>query len=134
MDKEVANEVLKRLDLLAEKLGIGVQQIFPLYVRQAYINSILAWVFIIVTTVTTYLVVSYAMNHYDYNPSGEGGKRPKNPYSIKQEGHEGVWNTIVCACIVLLFVSIIVLLWTGFDWLNPHYWAFKDVLTIIGKK
>jgi hypothetical protein len=126
MDKEAINQITMYLDKLGEKLGIGTAKIWPWFVRQIYIDVVLSWLFLIVTTVSLVIVSRYGMIHW----KPEDGEA----YSIYRNNHEGFWAFIIGLLGFFFVIAVIFWLVFGFDFLNPEYMAFKNLMGIFIQK
>ncbi|MCK9460625.1 MAG: hypothetical protein M0R80_13385 [Proteobacteria bacterium] len=106
------------LNLLAQKLGVGVEILWECLLKQAYIDSMLAVIFILVLIdifcVTYRLIWKYKMPDPDY-------------YDMR-------FSVFVCKCLwgfFLVLVTCLVfielpLIYAGF--MNPEYWAIYKIL------
>src|ERR1017187_7037314 len=68
--KEISEELLKRLDVLAQKMGTTIDHLWQVLVRQAYIEAYLAifWIIIsavIITVSCRYILKSVEMDEED---------------------------------------------------------------------
>jgi hypothetical protein len=122
MDKESTELILQHLDKLAEKLGVGVGKIWPWFVRQVYIDSIQS-TFLMLISISLFIGCTVFMcKHW---------KETESKYSIYSAHHEAPW------IISLVFFGIITLICTiaffsfGFNFLNPEYHAFKNIISIV---
>lgn len=79
MDKESTELILQHLDKLGEKLGVGVEKIWPWCIRQVYIDSIITTLAMLVSVGLFISCTIFAAKHW--------GSR-ENGYSIYDSDHE----------------------------------------------
>lgn len=115
----MTNEILKRIDLLAAKLGIAAEKLWEVLVAQARIDAIqsLIWagVWIVLAGVMCYAfkqVMEWAAKDDDWTPLMIGC---------------GVAILILSVSAIALIVSSIT------PFFNPQYWAFQELMKQIGK-
>lgn len=130
MEKEI-QLVMGYLDKIAEKLGVGIEHIWPWFIRQQYIEAILCAIAVIITVplcaITVYLTLKYWRedNKYSYYNDNRIKK-----YSIYHSNHESAWITANIIVAVLVLVAIILFSTFSFNVFNPEYHAFKDIISL----
>ena len=124
MDKELMNEVLKRLDMIGEKLGYGANYFWPKFIRQEYIDGWVSVVLLLVFAALFVGVLYYTVRHW--KPKNEDGTTPI--YSIYGNNHEGFWIFITTILFIILSYTGVNFLSKFFDIFNPEYWALKSLI------
>ena len=111
MNVENLQPVLDYLDKIGEKIGQGAEHIWPWLIKQQYIESTIAWIVFIICGLLWIPVYKEACNEHDW---------------------ENEWILIVMISLgVASFFSLVFLFVEGFDFLNPEYWALKDLMYMI---
>jgi len=121
MDKDLTAEILKRLDVLSEKLGTTATHLWAVLVKQAYITGIadsVAAGFMLFLVVVGYKLlkagwVAAVKDHWDDFPV---------------RVIAGVLLVVVCAVLFGCSVYSAVL-----ELGNPEYFALHEILTVFGK-
>jgi hypothetical protein len=137
MDKYAIDECLKRLDLLSEKLGLGATKIFPWFVRQVYIDCITLWLLFISSAILCYTLANYAIRHW--HPTKRMGCDArvdflnKGNYDIIEAGHETIWTLSLITSFAVGVATLILIARDGFAFLNPGYFAMKNVAKMLLK-
>lgn len=106
-------EILKRLDALAEKLGVAASYIFKLYVQQAKVEIIQDFTVLGIAVMLIYASVK-AMRH-GFNSQEDSDI----PYIVC-----GGLGCIVAAIMIITFLFSDV--WSAV--FNPEFWAFHQIL------
>ena len=125
MNKESTELVLQHLDKLGEKLGVGVEKIWPWFIRQVYIDSILSTLVMLVSMGLFLGCCIFMARHWGSRDHDDNG------YSISDSCHEPPWIAGLFVLGVIAAICTIAFLDAGFDFLNPEFHAFKQVMTII---
>lgn len=142
MNEEKLQIVLDYLDKIALKLNIGVQQIWPWFVKQQFVDAFVSLSFLIVSILISVTCLSVTIklwrkdNKYDkrshYYEDGEKQEKEKiYAYSIFHQNHELIW---VWANIIFLAITLFagfVFYAQFFDIFNPEYTAFKDIVSLL---
>ena len=117
---DVGNNVTKMLEALASKIGITVEQIYPMYVKQAVISG---WttIGVVVGLVTLFSIITTILML--------SGK-----YSKDSESKEGFF---VCGT-VMFAITVFVIIIGSFETAgaikkinNPEYYATKEIISEI---
>lgn len=141
MTNEQFSTLLEYLDKLGAKLGVGVNEIWPWFIKQQYVDAFVSLGFFLITTIiaTTCLLTTlklwrkenkYNRNMYYYDDDGERIKRTEDQvcaYSIYHQGHELTWVWANVACLIILLGAGLIFYAQFFDIFNPEYSAFKDI-------
>ena len=122
MEKEI-QMVTDYLDKIAIKLGIGVEQIWPWFVKQVYIDAIVSSALMLTVVPITLWCCIFTAKHW--NPRGEA------VYSIYDKNHEPIWVTILTILTLLSFGVIAGFLILFPNIFNADYWAFKSLMSSI---
>ena len=110
MKDEILQTVVQKIDLIAAKLGNGVEHFWPIFIRQVYIDSFISIiVFVFCASVLCFLsVLCYKKRHQDDMPLEFVG---------------------FVVFIIATIVSFAIFIMYGFSFLNPEYWALQDVIS-----
>ena len=112
----LSEEVLKRIDSLAGKIGVTVEQLWPWLVRQQYVEaiyySIIALMLLTITITAVLLIVKYWSK-------------------LEKEDLEPPLITITVIIAILAIIFLGVGLGEVADIFNPEYWALKDLMRMI---
>lgn len=103
-------EILKRIDVLADKLGVAANYIFHLYVQQARVEAIQDSILLIIGVGLAVL-------------SCIGFKR-----ALSQNIESYFWFSLF-GSVLALFLIIIPLFALPTEIFNPEYWAFREILS-----
>ena len=125
MDKEIINEVLKRLDTIGEKIGVGADYFWPKFVKQELIEAWVSLGSLIFFGVLFFLVAYYAGKFWDQDHQN------RDRYSICRESHEPLWISSIVVLGIGFIVSTVAFFCEFFDVFNPEYWALKSLFTTI---
>jgi hypothetical protein len=121
-------QILKHIDLYIEKLaasmGVATDYIFPLLVRQQYIDAILWLCIFIITTVPCILTWAYAIKHW--HP--QKGDSLYKGYDIYLENHEGLWAGILFTTTAITVIAGAMCISETPDIFNPEYHAMSELL------
>jgi len=125
MDKESIQLILQHLDKLGEKLGVGVENVWPWFIRQVYLNSILSALVMLVSVGSLLGYCIFISRHWGSRDHDD------NEYSISDSRHEPPWITGLFVLGTITIVCVVCFLDSGFDFLNPEYHAFKSILETV---
>lgn len=120
MNPETIDMVTKYLDALSEKLGVGVDYLWPIFVKQQVIYAIEATVAFAIAFPLFLWALLFSATHWRPNDSSS--------YSIEYSDHEGHWAIMLIVLAVVTFIS------AGFffeffpAFFNPEYLAFKSLI------
>jgi hypothetical protein len=141
MNEENLQVILAYLDKIATKLGIGIQQVWPWFIKQQYVDAFVFLGFFLITIIiaATFLFTTlklwrkdskYSKNTYHYDSEGKRTEKTEDQiyaYSIYHQNHEPTWVWTNIFCLVMVFSAGIILCTQFFDIFNPEYSAFKDI-------
>lgn len=123
MNKEQFILLLDYLDKIGHKLGVGVGEVWPWFIKQQYIQACYNFILLMIILTMSYFIARFAYKHYD--PDDE------EIYSIVRSRHNDMCIAILCvlcaACIFFLFAFINAFM----DIFNAEYAAFKDIISMI---
>jgi hypothetical protein len=123
MTNDQFSTLLEYLDKLGAKLGVGVNEVWPWFVKQQYIEPCHSFILFAATLLVFYFGARFAKSHWNTNGSGN--------YSISMENHE--LPCVILFVVVGLFAAFFLATFIGefMDIFNPEYAAFKDLTTQI---
>lgn len=115
-------EILKRMDALADKLGTSAQFLFNLYVKQAHVQVIetitYGILFVVLALVSTKIMLKgfHQFNNKDMH------------WREANKGLRWVITGILTAVVAFIFLLAFMDgdIYTAM--MNPQYWAFKEIL------
>lgn len=115
--------LLEYLDKIGHKLGVGVGEIWPWFIKQQYIQACHSFIYFIITLIISCFVAKFVRIHW--NPDND------KIYSVVGSKHKDQ-----CIFIFCVLCSANVLLFAGFvdsfmDVFNPQYAAFKDIVAMV---
>jgi hypothetical protein len=116
--EEIGNELLARLDLLAEKLGTTADKLWEVCVKQAYIQGYYAIFWAIMSCVSAYLWCRFVKRYWD-DPDGD-----LKPPILIGSLFVGAFLIAAFGCNIDNTMALI----------NPEYYAFHEILSHIGGK
>lgn len=142
MNEEKLQLILDYLDKIAVKLGIGVQQVWPWFIKQQYVDAFISLGFLLLSiiiaaaffTITVKLWREddkYNKNQYGYIDEEKVEKEKRYAYSIYHRSHEFGWIWINICFIALVLFSSSIFYCQFFDIFNPEYSAFKDIVSML---
>jgi small-conductance mechanosensitive channel len=117
----VKEEILKRLDAIAEKLGVAAQHLWSVLVRQAYIESVAQVVTGILLIVAAVVIVRFVKRSYDREMT-----RQLNGLYDSHEAIGQFFGFVLCSIAIVAGVSVITFGCLGIA--NPEYYALKEIL------
>ena len=112
----LSNEVLAKLDILAQKIGVTIEQIWPWLVRQQYVEAIYYSVLAILGIIVSSIILITTIKYWEkiFANDCEVGCVVGNVLFI---GFTFVFVIIATSAIPKIF--------------NPEYWALKDLMGMI---
>jgi len=115
----LSNEILSKLDALAQKIGVTVEQIWPWLVKQQYIDAIIPLVLLPIITIIAYFVF-------------------KRVVKIDWKAYDNNYEQIVGSSIAFMVVIAVIMAGIVFidnisKLFNPEYWALKDLMGMMLK-
>lgn len=122
-------EILKRLDLLAGRLGIAATQIWQFTVRQAWVGALSSLLWLV--SLLAVFIVSYRLFR------GAWRNLPDDMAAYNSMAAYNDYNGAMCISIIVLsgagmlitgIASISLLSGIVTRLLNPQYWAFQEIL------
>lgn len=125
---EAINQIILRVDRLADKIGITVDQIWPWLVRKQYMDFYLAIGCFFVLLIVLIALSIFTAKHW--NPKG---LENHEIYSIYKSDHEAFFVIPLALITILLFGSAIGLMFDISSVLNPEYSALKDLMSMVNK-
>ena len=131
MEKET-QLILNYFDQLAIKLGVGIEHIWPWFIKQQYIEAFYSITLFVIISIVFGFYIKYFIQHWDRQPLNTDTN--KVPYSVCKSEHEPL---IVIGGVVLGFlflISLFVSLCNAIDLFNPKYAAFKDIVEMTKAK
>jgi len=121
MNNEMQQELLTRLDILAAKLGIAVDQLWEIFIAQAQIDAIAT----IASFILALMVGLGLMKHSKDKPK----LTEKHPHSATLAGVIMVVGIIVTALAVIAIIFGSSGITTQL--LNPDYYAWEEIRRIL---
>jgi len=113
----LSNEVLTKIDTLAQKIGVTIEQLWPWMVKQQYVEAFYVLAIFVIFSITLFSTCRFI-------------KKVKwNDYEITIEQIIGVTFGILIG--IGFCVSGISLISEFGDIFNPEYWALKDLMRMI---
>jgi uncharacterized protein YxeA len=145
MNEENLQVILAYLDKITAKLGIGIQQVWPWFIKQQYVDAFVSLGFFLITIIIAAILLfttfklwrkesKYSKGTYYYNSEEESVKKTENQicaYSIYHQNHESTWVWTNIFCLVMVFSAGIIFYTQFFDIFNPEYSAFKDIAKML---
>ena len=118
MKEDLTKELLARLDTLAAKLGVAVESIFALYVKQAPLEAANT-VLLLVLALLFFVAMLYS-----------AGKATLAASNSSTEGtFIGIATCTGIGCLMALIVSIYRATHMMAQLFNPEYWALQQILS-----
>lgn len=115
--------LLEYLDKIGHKLGVGVGEIWPWFIKQQYIQVCHTFIYFITALIVSYFVVKFARIHW--NPDND------EIYSIIESRHKDQCVLTLCVlCIANIFLFAM-FIDSFVDIFNPQYAAFKDIVAMV---
>lgn len=134
MEKELQT-ILNYLDKIAEKLNIGIEQIWPWFIQQQYVDAAVSCVALIFICCMFGISMRLTLKYWrkDWPKYDEEGKKIEgyDGYSIYRSDHEGLFYILNGVLAVLLVIAGGYFVNEFFDIFNVKYCAFKDILAIM---
>lgn len=119
MTNDQLSTLLDYLDKLGIKLGVGINEVWPWFIKQQYIEPCHVFMLFAGTLLVFYFGAKFTKNHWNTDKDGT--------YSICEEEHE--IPCIILLIIVGFFVLLFLKMFIGefMNIFNPEYAAFKDI-------
>ena len=112
----LSNEVLAKIDALAAKIGITVEQIWPWMIRQQYVEAIYYSVLAILGIIVSSIILITTIKYWE------------KIFANDCEVGCVVGNVLFIGFTFVLVIMAIVAIPNIF---NPEYWALKDLIRMI---
>lgn len=113
----LSSEVLVKIDALAQKLGMTVEQIWPWMIRQQYTEAIWPAILFVIFFISALYVCRFIK------------KVNWDEYKLSVEQVIGIIGGIIAVFgLVISFTNFIA---EFSDIFNPEYWALKDLMRMI---
>jgi TRAP-type C4-dicarboxylate transport system permease small subunit len=129
MNEQQLQVVMDYLDKIAAKLGVGVGQVWPWFVRQQYVEAFWSAFWLLICLGITITLIKFCVNHWD--PRDENGYPMNGVYSIDKEDHEPFWAILCVIIFVFNLITFLAFVIKFPDLFNANYAALKDVLSLI---
>lgn len=120
MNQETIESILQYLDKVSAKLGVGVDYLWPLFVKQQYIEAYFGLALLLGFVCVCVILLIFTLKYWD----------PESGYSIYGSDHEVLWTFVWGISVILMFGSGIKFLMEFIDIFNPEYAAFKALLSM----
>jgi len=120
MTDEIIKEALKRIDVIAAKMGTTAEYLWPLIVKQEIVDSILTFLGITFATITFIIFSKWLID----------SRKNKETHDDPDTKEVILLGFLIFSAIVLI-MSLIFFIAEGFDWINPEYWAFKNIISML---
>src|SRR5574343_1677278 len=124
MNTEEIGQITYYLDKIAHKIGVASNKVWPWFIRQVYIDSIISWIWLMASLTMFILVLNFSTSHWERSPK-------ENWYSIVDSDHEGIWLMVMAILAILLVISTINMVIEGFGFLNPEYRALRNLIQMV---
>lgn len=115
MTNESVALVVNKLESLAQSIGVGVQEIFPYFVRQQYIDSLSSIIPFILLIITLPLFIYF---------------QRKADWSARESVDQGLTMAFGMLSVILTIVTLV-----SVDhllkFLNPEYHAIREIIRLI---
>ncbi|MGF9973601.1 hypothetical protein ABEX76_11995 [Bacillus velezensis] len=135
------DKAMEYIDKMATKLGVAVEHIYEVLVKQAYangvVNTTIGGVLLIVCALSILFALILLTKAKYENVRGlyHSFKIPKNRYAaIANAGGGAVWYILISAILVSCVTGCIYTVEGIKSILNPEYYAIKEILDTIGGK
>lgn len=121
--EKISDELLKRLDLLAQKLGVTIEHLWQVLVRQAYIEAYFAIFWVILSVVLVTVACRYIVKTIDI--------AVKNNYDERLSGR--IVMSFVLGILALTSLMAALTQCSDFGYLfNPEFYALDQVRILFG--
>lgn len=118
MNQESISEILQYLDKVAVKLGVGVDYLWPLFVKQQYIEAYYCAGLFVIFAIIFVPLMTFTVRHWD----------PSSGYSIYDNDQEFIFAMACAISSTSVVVGLIMFLSEFIDIFNPEYAAIKDII------
>ena len=122
MDPKSVELILAQIDKIALKLGSTAEHVWPWFIRQEYIDSVLSFLLLLIISFVNFKLLRFVCAHW--NPEDY------DSYSIYGKDHEPVYIFIMILSGCVNLICAIYFILDGFDWLNPEYNAFYSLVSM----
>ena len=119
MKTEQLQLVFEYLDKIAQKIGTTAEQLWPVLIRQQYVDAVVSAVCLLALLFITGVVLRYALKQW-----GEDGR-------IYKDNTDELWGWVLIFLGCLLITALIYFLISFPDIFNPEYWALKDLMRMV---
>ena len=116
MNEKIQQELLQRLDAIAAKLGVTVEYLWRILVKQAQVEAVYSGLYIIAGLATAWVSVKGWRFVF------------KQLHSEKSDASD-LWLGILPTALALFFFANGLKIFTQL--LNPEFWAFQRLLEMI---
>ena len=128
MNADLVKELMTRLDAIGDKIGKGAGYIFPLAIRQVYIDAFVIFAATIMIMVATAIFIKMALLYHKTVEDSDNLSR------LERDKYEMLYITFTVSSIfgaVLLMLFIMISLYQLSYILNPEYAALKSLLNTV---
>jgi len=117
-DTNFQEQVITRIDVLAEKLGVAAEQIWSAYLLEAKLIC-LDFVIMLVLTIPITLLAAWCIKKY----------------SDCEYKKEDMWMGCCIAtggtALIGIIISVVLAFMALHAWVNPEYWAFSHIIAVV---
>ena len=114
-DTNFQEQVISRIDVLAEKLGVAAEQLWTSYLLEAKLVC-LDFIIIVLVTIPTVAVAIWCL-------------KKLNACEYKNEDWWMGWTMVTVLCAIIAVIATIVMGFLALHALiNPEYWAFNHIM------
>lgn len=124
-DSTIRQQVITRIDALGQKLGVAVDHIWSVLVRQAYAEAAMRTAFFLVAV--TAAVFLYKLAHRWWAEGADGNDESDFVLQV------GATLITVATTITLITATVMFIHGIGYV-VNPEYFAFERVAEFLGAK
>ena len=128
---EQLQQVLDYLDKIATKLGVGVEHIWPWFIRQQYVDAIVSAVALIFFSTIAFTLLAITLKYWRKEYRYDDDNKIIKEYSIYHANHEGFWVVGNIIAGIVMLATFVLFGLEFFDIFNPEYHAFKDILSSV---
>lgn len=114
----LSDEILNRIDAIAQKIGVTVEQLWPWLIKQQYVEAIYPLVLVIL-----FCILFFSYYNHIKNTDWDNESDLKSAIKVKLLIGIGA----VCIFAFIVFIG------EFSDIFNPEYWAFKNLIEMISK-
>jgi|WetSurMetagenome_2_1015567.scaffolds.fasta_scaffold03175_12 hypothetical protein len=130
MEKEIVSQAVNVLQAFADKIGMTVTQLWPYFIKQAYITSFEVFLCTLLSSIFSWFFgKKFFKAVYDYYNPLDGVDR--NTYVL----YFATYGAVMAISIFILFIALYTLCTDeGMAFLNPEYWAAMKLLKAVKMK